>query len=200
MPVFGGSVPRVARERLKRVGASAAPAVLVAVFGGRAYEEELTELVYEATSAGFVPVAAIAAVAERSMARQFAAGRPDEQDASELVGFGERIREALEQGAGCSAALEVPGEVAEKPSKPAATPLPTADCTGCMACARACPTGAIDPSDPSKVDAARCLGCMRCVSACSFGARELAPVVLEHVGSFLAAACPERATNELYLR
>ena len=39
----------------------------------------------------FCPVAAIAAVAEHSIMRQFAAGRPDAEDERELAGFADRI-------------------------------------------------------------------------------------------------------------
>jgi Ni,Fe-hydrogenase III small subunit/formate hydrogenlyase subunit 6/NADH:ubiquinone oxidoreductase subunit I len=37
---------------------------------------------------------------------------------------------------------------------------------GCRACADACPTGAIDPSDPASIDLGRCLFCAECASAC----------------------------------
>jgi Ni,Fe-hydrogenase III small subunit/NAD-dependent dihydropyrimidine dehydrogenase PreA subunit len=38
---------------------------------------------------------------------------------------------------------------------------------GCRACADACPTGAIDPADPTRIDLGKCLFCAECASACS---------------------------------
>ena len=77
VPSFGGRVPAVAAERLIKVRGNGARAVLVCVYGNRAYEDTLVELEDLAQQAGFEVVAAIAAVAEHSIARQFATGRPD---------------------------------------------------------------------------------------------------------------------------
>jgi len=37
---------------------------------------------------------------------------------------------------------------------------------GCHACADACPTGALDASDPSRIDLGKCLFCPECANAC----------------------------------
>jgi len=37
---------------------------------------------------------------------------------------------------------------------------------GCHACADACPTGALDASDPSHIDLGKCLFCPECANAC----------------------------------
>ena len=49
-------------------------------------------------AAGFRITAAVAAVAEHSIARQIAAGRPDSQDQAQLTDFAEKIREKLSSG------------------------------------------------------------------------------------------------------
>lgn len=90
VPSYGGRVPAVAVERLGMVRGNDARAVLVCVYGNRAYEDTLVELEDAAKGAGFRVIAAVSAIAEHSIVRQFAADRPDAQDAAQLLGL--RIR------------------------------------------------------------------------------------------------------------
>lgn len=96
VPSFGGRVPQEAAKRLGMMKGNQARAVLVCVYGNRAYEDTLIELKDVADKAGFVPAAAVAAIAEHSIMHKFAAGRPDETDQKELREFGKRVREYLE--------------------------------------------------------------------------------------------------------
>lgn len=66
--------------------------VLIVVYGNRAYDDTFVELQDTLISSGFSPVAAVAAIAEHSIMRQFAAGRPDTQDEKELAEFAVTIR------------------------------------------------------------------------------------------------------------
>mgnify|MGYP000506121347 CR=1 FL=1 len=67
-------------KRLGMMKGNQARAVLVCVYGNRAYEDTLIELKDVADKAGFVPAAAVATIAEHSIMHKFAAGRPDETD------------------------------------------------------------------------------------------------------------------------
>ena len=96
VPSFGGRVPQEAAKRLGMMKGNQARAVLVCVYGNRAYEDTLIELKDVADKAGFVPAAAVATIAEHSIMHKFAAGRPDETDQKELREFGKRVREYLE--------------------------------------------------------------------------------------------------------
>ena len=80
MPCFGGVAPQLALERLAMINGGSALCAIAVVYGNRAYEDTLVELQDTAKKAGFHILAAVAAVAEHSIAREFAAGRPDEQD------------------------------------------------------------------------------------------------------------------------
>ena len=95
MPSYGGRVPAVAVERLTMLRGQGARAVLVCVYGNRAYEDTLVELEDAAKQAGFRVIAAVAAIAEHSIARQFAAGRPDTQDVKQLSDFARQIQRKL---------------------------------------------------------------------------------------------------------
>ena len=75
VPSYGGRVPAVAAERLGMMRGNGAQAVLVCVYGNRAYEDTLVELEDAAKGAGFRVIAAVSAIAEHSIVRQFAAGR-----------------------------------------------------------------------------------------------------------------------------
>ena len=92
VPSYGGRVPAVAVQRLTMLTGQGARAILVCVYGNRAYEDTLVELEDAAKQAGFRVIAAVAAVAEHSIARQFATGRPDAQDEKVLAGFAGRFR------------------------------------------------------------------------------------------------------------
>lgn len=43
-------------------------------------------------------IAAVSAIAEHSIVRQFAAGRPDAQDAAQLAGFADQIQQKISAG------------------------------------------------------------------------------------------------------
>ena len=97
-PSYAGRAPTAAVERLRRIHGGGSPAVLVCVYGNRAYEDTLAELEDTAAEAGFQVVAAVAAVAEHSIVRSVAAGRPDAADRARLQQMAETIRAKLDAG------------------------------------------------------------------------------------------------------
>lgn len=198
VPSYGGRVPAVAVERLSMVHGNGARAVLLCVYGNRAYEDTLVELEDAAKQAGFQVIAAVAAIAEHSIARQFAAGRPDAQDASQLSSFAKQIQHKLSAMDGSEPAI--PGT---RPYKKAGgvgmVPKPTKECTNCGVCAAECPVQAIDKEKPKKVDEKTCISCMRCVVVCPQGARKVNPVMRSAAGLMLKKVCSERKECELYL-
>ena len=198
VPSYGGRVPAVAVARLGMVHGNGARAVLVCVYGNRAYEDTLAELEDTAKQAGFQVIAAVAAIAEHSIARQFAAGRPDAQDATQLSDFAKQIQHKLS-----AADTSEPAISGNRPYKKAGgagmVPKATKACTNCGACAAECPVQAIDRKVPKKVDAKACISCMRCIAVCPQGARKLNPVMLSAAGLMLKKVCSERKECELFL-
>lgn len=156
VPSYGGRVPSTATQRIARVQGNGARAVLVCVYGNRAYEDTLVELEDVSRAAGFEIVAAVAAIAEHSIVREVAAGRPDAADREELANFGTKIAEkiaGLQQGKS-SDTLALPGN---RPYKTAGAsgmvPQATQACISCGTCARVCSVQAINLSDCRNVDA-----------------------------------------------
>ena len=80
VPVFGGRIPGYAAEKLTYLKGGGAVALTAAVYGNRAFEDALLELDDCLKAQGFRIGAGTALLAEHSMVRDVAAGRPDNQD------------------------------------------------------------------------------------------------------------------------
>lgn len=198
VPSYGGRVPAVAAERLGVVHGNGARAILVCVYGNRAYDDTLVEMEDAAKRAGFQVIAAVAAIAEHSIARQFAAGRPDALDAAQLSDFAKQIQRKLSEADSSEPAI--PGNRPYKKAGGAGmVPKPTKECTNCGICAEKCPVQAIDRENPKKVDEKTCISCMRCIAICPQGARKLNPVMLSAASLMLKKVCSERKECELFL-
>lgn len=198
VPSYGGRVPTPAAERISLIAGNSAKAVLVCVYGNRAYEDTLTELQDISEGAGFRNIAAVAAIAEHSIARRFASGRPDEHDMMQLNKFTEIIKAKLKEGS--VAAPDIPGNRPYKKSSGVGiVPKPTKDCVKCGLCAKLCPVQAIDSKDPYNTDSKACISCMRCVSVCPNSARKVNSMMMVAVNTMLKKVCSERKECELFI-
>lgn len=199
VPAYGGRVPGVMVAQLRKLHVEGTKAVLMAVYGNRHIDDTLIELYDVLKEAGFVCMAGVEAVAEHSLMRQFAAGRPDEQDRKELEGFGRKIWERFLEG-GQKKEVKLPGNRPYKeyngvPLKPGVT----GKCTKCGLCARECPAGAISKEDPKEMDTKACISCMHCAAVCPQGARKLNSLLLMGAAQKLKKHCEGRKENRLYL-
>ena len=100
VPVYAGRVALEATQRLRRLKVRQAPAVVVVLYGNRAYEDALLELKDLAVEFGFIPVAAGAFIGEHSYDNKdtpIAPGRPDREDLKKASDFGRLIRRKLER-------------------------------------------------------------------------------------------------------
>lgn len=198
VPSYGGRVPDVAVKRLMTLQGNGARAIIVCVYGNRAYEDTLVELRDTAQNAGFQVVAAVSAIAEHSIVRQFATGRPDKQDTQQLLKFSEEIKKKI-----LSDNMKEPDIPGHRPYKKAGgaglVPKPSKECLKCGVCAKECPVQAIDMNNPKKVNGDLCISCMRCISVCPNGARKVNAVALSAVGIAIKKVCSDRKDCELFI-
>lgn len=193
-PVYGGHVAPTAVKRFETLRGEGTPAVILAVYGNRAFEKAAAELAELAARQGFVPVAAGAFVGEHSYSTPetpVAAGRPDAQDLAEAAAFGAAVRKKLDAGdltpvdAARLKDVRTPllpmlrfirfvlGYRRRQKKNPVVC-LPAGDaglCTRCGRCAAICPTQAIARGDEVHTDPARCIRCCACVKGCPVSAR-----------------------------
>ena len=200
VPVFGGRVPTVALERLAAVKGTNGKAVAVVVYGNRAYDDALLELKDTLEKQEFQVIAAGSFVAEHSIIRSIAAGRPDSHDLDTAARFGLDVMKKLSQSDNFP--IHVPGNPGYRENTlKGSSSHPKADerCVACGFCAERCPAGAISPEKPGETKEDRCINCMRCVSICPQGARSLPAPMLAAVEEMLkrTAASPRQA--EIFL-
>ncbi len=197
MPVYAGRVPALAVERLRAIKANGAMFVIVAVYGNRAYEDALVEMQDVVTEMGLSVIAAVAAIAEHSICRMYATGRPDDEDAKELASFGSAIIEKVRNGEPFET-LTLPGNRPYRQGCGSTFPVAGDGCTECGTCADQCPTGAITLDNLKGNNHKLCIGCMRCVSVCPTQSRGIGER-LDKLVAMLKPLCSERKANEIFL-
>lgn len=194
VPVYGGHAAPTALQRLEAVRGSGTPAVVIVLYGNRAYERAARELADFVAARGFVPVAAAAFVGEHSYSTTrcpIAAGRPDAADCTDAEAFGRAAAAKLAAGeVRAIDAAQLPtvrsgmlatwrfvrfvlGYRRRQRRHPQRVAVETsADrCVHCGRCVTLCPTGAVAAGDELHTDAAKCIRCCACVKGCPAGAR-----------------------------
>lgn len=202
LPVYGGRIPSPVAERLKNISANGCPAVIISVFGNRAYDDALLETKSIIDKLGFKTVAAGAFIAEHSVIRSFGKGRPDETDIKAEKDFARAVLDKLARAASFADLVSI--KFQNKPSfkkyngiplKPSAGPK----CVRCGLCARSCPAGAICENNPSRTDKSKCISCMRCLSICPHSARKLNPTFMAIAQILMKKYCSGRKKPEMFI-
>ena len=198
VPSYSGRVPATAAERISKISGNGAKAIIVCVYGNRAYEDTLVELQDIVQQAGFIVISAIAGIAEHSIAHKYATNRPDNDDCEHLCDFAKQIGNKLSRND--FSTPRIPGDRPyRKADNAGVVPRARRSCNKCGICAAQCPVGAIDMNNPKKVDKKLCISCMRCVTKCPHQARKINGVLLAIVNMMLKKACSIRKECELYI-
>lgn len=192
LPVYYGRIPATVEAAVKDVLGNGAPAIILAVYGNRHYDDALLEMSDLLTENGFHVIAAGAFIGEHSFSRKLAAGRPDEGDIKLAQEFGEKVAAKLKGGERTSE-INVTGNVpyTKRGSVPG---YPKTDdrCTDCKQCVSACPVAIIDSEDPSKVEASQCIKCFACVKICPEDAKYFDDETILGIAQKLETAFAER--------
>ena len=169
-PVYSGRIPPLCQQSLAHLKGNGMPAIAVAVFGNREYDDALLELKNTLEDAGFLVIAAAAFVSKHVIFPQVAAERPDAEDLRLIAGFARQCAKKLEALPETSKAslANVKGNFPYKPlSRPALRPSADQNCTLCGACVPVCPAQAISLEKKSLVqDGELCISCSACVAVC----------------------------------
>lgn len=207
MPVYGGRLPAEAAARFRRLRGRNIPAVVVVVYGNRAYEDALLELRDLALEAGFRPLAGAAFVAEHSFSSDLlpiAPGRPDAADLVRALDFGRAVQAKLEALASPVEVppLAVPGDSPYRGIRLPENVSPAADealCTLCGTCLGVCPVEAISLQETVVTDAGLCILCYACIRACPGGGRRMEDPGMQQTTEWLSANCRERREPEIFI-
>jgi len=203
IPVYAGRVPKDCLERMAGFRADGVPAVLVALYGNREFEDALMELRDVATAQGFNVIAAGAFIGEHSYStpeRPIAAGRPDAEDLRLAVKFGQDIAAKIERGD--LGTPEIDGNVPYKERVKFGGVAPETDaenCTLCGECAEVCPVRVVTVSDSVTTQAENCLMCCACVKICPVDARPFNHPSIEERRDLLVRNCSTPKTPKIFL-
>lgn len=214
-PVYAGRLPIEAIKRIHRLNANNTPAIVLVVYGNRAYDDALIELSDLVSEGGFKPIAGGAFVAEHSFSSPevpIQTGRPDEQDLKKAMDFGAEIRRKLQTAKSLDdiPALVVPGtrpyrdelrrsRVGMLGTEPAAPITREELCTRCGKCVEVCPNAAIKLGPAVETRKEACIRCYACIKNCPTHARVMVHPFFAKEAKWLHDTFPERKDPEIYL-
>lgn len=206
-PVYSGRLPTDMINRLRRLKGYGTPAVIVVVYGNRAYEDDLLELRDLALETKYNPIAAGAFVGEHSYSNKttpIAVGRPDMEDLKKAKEFGKMVHEKMRnlQSRKGMYPLQVPRNFPYKELQLLSNISPITQetiCLKCETCALVCPTEAIVVQDTVGTDPNVCIRCCACVKICSTGARIMEDPRIRQVAEQLSINCSQRKELEMYM-
>lgn len=176
-PSMGGQLPLV-DGLLTNLKGDNTPAVVLAAYGNRNYDDLLAQMKGILSEQGFVVIAGIALVTPHVFSDKAGRSRPNGDDREVIKQFAADV--VAKVRAGDPQEVELPGNPKPEPKElSVAIKMYNPDnCVHCLMCATNCPVGAINPDDVSQIDEDLCISCQRCLYSCNYYARnyDVSPV------------------------
>ena len=94
-PVYGGRIPKLAKERIQNIKGNGQKAIAVVVYGNRDYDDALLELADLVKEQGFEIVGVAAFIAQHCIFPKVASNRPDEEDISKIKQFANQVKNSI---------------------------------------------------------------------------------------------------------
>lgn len=199
IPVYAGRVPEMAVERIRKFKGEGTPAIAVAVYGNRDYDDALLELSDILSENGFQVISAGAFIAQHSIFPKVGAHRPDADDYLQVNVFADETNKILNKNLAKLLPIHVPGNRPYKiPGSIPIYPSGTSSCKECGKCAELCPTGAIPKENPRQTDEEKCIKCGRCVVVCPMKSRQFKGVKYTLASVKFNTAYKERREPEMF--
>ena len=201
MPVFGGRIPEYCLSSIKHLRGMNTPAIVIAVYGNREYEDAFVEMEDLVDDVGFRIIGAAAFIAQHSVFNHVAAGRPDEEDKKYIEEFIQKCSAKLEDfDPDNNEKLLLPGNRPYRAHmKPSMAPEADKNCTKCRTCVKVCPVHAINSETPRKTDKKKCIMCTACIASCTAKARSFGGPKYAVASKTFASACSKRKEPELFV-
>ncbi len=204
-PVYGGRIPPDAVKRFKKISSQNSPAVIVAVYGNRHYDDALLELNDLVSELGFKIIAAGAFIGEHSFSINgvdVAKNRPDKRDIAMAYDFGKNLNKKLSSKNNIEL-QEIPGNYPYKKrnnNPPEKAPETDYDnCNLCQTCIEVCPTQAISLNKYIQTNTEQCIWCCACIKSCPQNARIMTYDAIENIQKWLFENCQARKEPEMFL-
>ena len=196
--MYAGRVPVLLRDEFAHLEGRGTPAVVVGLYGNRAFDDALLEAADLLEERGFNVTARgrVSSASTRSPRAWEPAvpTTPTSPWRSASARVGERLARSRDLPAPA-----IKGSRPYKELKPGADvrPLTSDACASCGICVARCPLGIIDEDDPALVGAG-CLHCCACVKSCPEDAKRFSSESTDQVIAMLESKCLERREPELF--
>lgn len=199
IPVYAGRVPEMAVERIRRFKGQGTPAVAVAVYGNRDYDDALLELSDLLSENGFQVISAGAFIAQHCIFPKVGTHRPDADDYQQINVFADETNKIFNKNREKLLPIHVPGNRPYKiPGSIPIYPSGNSSCKECGKCIELCPTGAIPKNNPKEVDETKCIKCGRCIVVCPTKSRQFRGVKYTLASMKFNTAYKERREPEMF--
>ena len=203
IPVYAGRIPELCLQRLRAITARQIPAVLVALYGNREFDDALVELRDLSVAKGFNIIAAGAFIGEHSFStptQPIAAGRPDAEDLKQAMQFGQQVATKIASNHFDTPDMDGQVPYKERPNFDGKSPQTDGEqCSLCGRCAEVCPSGVIAVADLVTTNAENCIMCCACLRACETRARSFNHPWIEEKREILHKNCSVPKAPKIFI-